>query len=352
MLKKIIGTIISIAIIGIIALLILFKISIGSVSNDETKKDIFIEEGMSYMTISSMLKENNLINSELFYKIYIKLNNPQTLETGKYELSESMSLKEIIDILSSGSFKETVSITFKEGKNMRYIASLIEKNTTNTEEDVFNLLKDNEYIDSLIEKYWFLTDDIKDKDIYYPLEGYLFPDTYEVYKDSTVKEIFEKMLDEMEVKIEPFKEDINSSSYSIHEIMTLASIVELEGASSTDRKGVAGVFYNRLSDGWILGSDVTTYYASKIDDWNYKLTNKELNNCNPYNTRANCFAGLPIGPICNPGLESLKSVFEPEEHNYYYFVADCDGKTYLSKNESQFYSTIRKLQNEDKWCDS
>ena len=351
--KKVVTIIIALFIFGTISFLLAYKIGIGAVSSNTEKKEFIVEKGSTYSSIAGDLKKQNLIKSEMMYKIFIKLNKPTGLEAGKYYLSESMNVRAIVKELSSGSNSkaDTVTITFKEGKNMRYIAKLIAENTDNTEEDVFNALKDKDYIDSLVSKYWFLTNKIKNKEIYYPLEGYLFPDTYEFLKDSTVQEIFEIMLDEMENKLEDLREDIENSDYDIHSIITLASIVELEGATSNDRAKVAGVFYNRLSSGWVLGSDVTTYYAVKKDDWS-GLTYSELDLCNPYNTRGNCVSGLPIGPICNPGLESIKATINPEITNNYYFVADCSGKTYLNKTESGHTSTINKLKREGNWCEN
>ena len=351
--KKVVTILIALLILGMIGFLLIYKVGIGAVGSNTEKKEFVVEKGSTYTSIANDLKKQNLIKSELMYKIFIKLNKPSGLEAGKYYLSESMNVREIVKELSSGSNSKanTVTITFKEGKNMRYIASLIAENTNNTEEDVFNTLKDKDYIDSLVEKYWFLTNKIKDGSIYYPLEGYLFPDTYEFLKDASVKEIFEKMLDETENKLADLKEDIEKSDYDIHSIITLASIVEQEGASSNDRAKVAGVFYNRLDSGWTLGSDVTTYYAVKKDDWS-GLTSSELDSCNGYNTRGNCVSGLPVGPICNPGLESIKAAIYPEITNNYYFVADCSGKTYLNRTESGHNSTIRKLQNEGNWCEN
>ena len=123
---------------------------------------------------------------------------------------------------------------------------------------------------------------------------------------------------------------------SVDEIVTLASIVELEGASANDREGVAGVFINRLNDGWTLGSDVTTYYYLKIDDFKQSLNgNKNLYTCdNAYNTRCTSFTGLPVGPISNPGNESIDASINYDKHDFYYFVADWKGKTYLNKNEN------------------
>ena len=161
------------------------------------------------------------------------------------------------------------------------------------------------------------------------------------------------MLDEMDKKLSKYKDAINKSDLSVHEIITLASVVELEGAKATDRKGVAGVFYNRLASSAYptLGSDATTYYASKIDDWSYSLTYKELNDCkNKYNTRCSSNTGLPIGPICNPGIESIEATINPDKHEYYYFVADCNGKVYLTKNSTEHNNIINKLKKEDNWC--
>ena len=293
--KRLFIVLVSLIILGSICVLLIYKNGISKVSNDETIKEFIVEKGSTYTSISKDLKKQNLIKSELMYKIFIKLNKPNNLEAGKYNLSENMNVREIVKTLSSGSkTADTITITFQEGKNMRYVASLIASKTSNTEEDVFDLLKDKDYINSLVDEYWFLTDDIKNEKIYYPLEGYLFPDTYEFMSDATVKDIFKVMLDETDNKLKDFKDQISNSKYSIHELMTLASIVELEEASSSDRAKVAGVFYNRIENNWTLGSDVTTYYAEKKDDWN-GLKMSELNSCNPYNTRGTCVVGLPIG---------------------------------------------------------
>ena len=152
--------------------------------------------------------------------------------------------------------------------------------------------------------------------------------------------------------LEKYRKTIESSEYSIHEMLTLASIVELEGASASDRASVAGVFYNRLKDGWSLGSDVTTYYYLKIDDFKQTLNgNKNLLTCdNAYNTRCVSFIGLPVGPICSAGLESIEGTINYREHDDYYFVADCKGKTYLSKNSTEHYNTINRLKREGNWC--
>lgn len=330
----------------------IYNINIGPVSKDKELKEIVIEEGETFLTIAPILKENNLIKSEFFYKLYIKLFKPDTFEAGIYQLSENMGVKKIVDEISRGSnYSEgIINITFVEGKNMRYIASVIAQNTNNTEEDVLTLVSDTKYIDSLIQKYWFLTDEIKNNKIYYPLEGYLFPDTYQfLNKNVTVEEIFEKMLDNTSLKLEALKQDIEDSGYTVHQILTLSSIVELEVAINEDRASVAGVIYNRLNDGMSLGIDATSYYGAKIDDWTNGLGD-HIYDCNGYNTRGDCVASLPVGPIGNPGFDSLVATLNPEEHDYYYYVNDCTGKMYLNYNLSGHEKTIAKLEREDNWC--
>lgn len=342
--------------VTIIALGSVYRVGISPVDKNNTElKDIVVGEGSTWYSISSDLLENNIIKSEKFYKIYIKLFRPGKLEIGTYKLSSSMSMDEIVETLEKGSTVNPydVNVTFREGLNMRSIAKLIADNTDNSTDDVYNTLKDSEYIDSLIEKYWFLTDDIKNTNIYYSLEGYLYPNTYNLNKKSSVKDIFKVMLDETDKVLSQYKDDFNGGKLkSIHEYITLASIVELEAGKADDRSSVAGVFYNRLDKGITLGSDVTAYYAYKMDDWTHGLTMDQIKGCNSYNTRGTCVKGLPVGPICNPSIESIKAVLNPKIGDYLFFVADCSGKTYLTKTNAEHESIIKKLKSENNWCDN
>lgn len=339
----------------ILTLGLYYNINMRGPSRDNTLKEVTIESG-TIESIAVKLKEEHLIKNVTIFKVYIKMTGKDNLKAGIYNLSEDMGVKEIVEALEKGSNinPDEIAITFKEGINMRKIATLISENTNNSYDDVINKVNDKDYIASLINKYWFLTDDIKNSNIYYPLEGYLFPNTYRFSsKDVSVEDIFEKMLDEMDKQLTKYKKKIDSSNLSLHELMTLASITELEGAKASDRKAVAGVFYNRLNSNAYptLGSDATTYYASKIDDWSYSLTYKELDDCNnKYNTRCSSNTGLPVGPICSPSLESIIAAITPGEHDYYYFVADCNGKVYLTKNSTEHNNIISKLKKENNWC--
>lgn len=348
----IIGGLLVFIIVLIIGGLIFYKSQIGPVSDSNEQIAFEIKEGDTYYSISHSLKSKGLIKSEQIYKIYLKLNGPDKgLKTGTYHLSPNMGVDDIIETLSGQGISNDISLTFKEGKNMRYIASVIATNTNNEESDVYNLLKDQNYLKELIKEYWFIDESILNKNIYYSLEGYLFPNTYN-FKDKnvSVKEIFKKMLDEMAKQIEPYKQDIINSKYTMHQILTLGSIVELEAKNEQDRATVAGVFYNRLKNKMSLGSDVTTYYAAKVEMSERDLYEKEIKDVNYYNTRPLSMAGkLPIGPICNPSLSSIIASLKPVTSNYYFFVADKNGKVYYTKTNAEHEQLIVKLKSEGLW---
>ena len=321
---------------------------------DDTIKQIIIEEGTSTSQIAEKLKASKIIKNERVFRQFLKLKKADNIYAASYYFKSSMTLNEVIDVLKQGGHNlNEIAITFREGINVLSLANIIEENTSNTKEDVFNTLKDEGYIDSLIDKYWFLTDDIKNKDIYYPLEGYLFPNTYLFASyDVDVKDIFDAMLDEMDKVLTKYKSDIEKNNSSIHKLLTLASIIELEGIDKSSRKDIASVFYNRLNSNMSLGSDVTTYYAFKVDINERDLYQYEIDSDNPYNTRNRKMNGkLPVGPISLPSKESIEAAIYPSKTNYYYFVADKNNKVYFTKTFEEHEKVISKLQDEGLWLE-
>lgn len=349
---KIILVLVAILLIGIATLLGTYCYFKSPVSNDKKEVSIVIENGSTISDIAALLKKEGLIKNENFFKLYVKLKKVSNVYAAKYYFSPSMNLDEIINTLNEGGYNENeISITFKEGINMRGIAKLIKGNTSNSEDDVYKKLKDEKYLNSAIEKYWFLTDDIKNSKIYYSLEGYLFPDTYRFNsKDVSVEEIFNKMLDQMEKELNKYKKQIEKSKYSIHELMTLASITQSEGYNEDDFKNIASVFYNRLKTGMALGSCVTSYYGVK-KDMTDELLQKDIDASNPYNTRGNNPVSFPVGPISMPGAKALDATLDPIETSYYFFVSDKNNKLYFTKTLNEHERMITKLQNEGLWLE-
>lgn len=327
-----------------------YKYNLSAVGKESKLIEIEITENETLYSVSKVLKEKNLIHSEFFYKLYVKLMKKDGLQIGVYQLSNNMDVEKIVEVLTGAAKSKTEKIVIHEGDNVRDIIKSITAITKLTESDFIDTLSNQEYLDELIKKYWFLTDDIKNEKIYYSLEGYLYPNTYEIDPKFSVKQILEIFLKETNLKLEKYKTKMENNEYSIHEIMTMASIIELEGANSLDRAGIAGVFYNRLNAGWSLGSDVTTYYGLKLDMSERDLYQKELDEYNAYNTRSAKMAGkLPVGPICNPSIDSIQAATTPEKSNNFYFVADKNKKTYFSKKYSEHVAQVNKLKAQNLW---
>ena len=314
--------------------------------NDTNVYQFEIKDGTPKVTVVHNLKEQGLIRNEFFAKLYLKINSKYKFYAGTYNLKKSMSVVEIYSEI--GDTKKALSdgktVQFVEGKRFTDYAKVISDNFESISyDDVINKGKDKEYLQTLINKYWFITDDILNDKLYYPLEGYIFADTYEFDKNAKLEDIFATMLDKMQSTLEPYKTDIEESSLGSHGLLTLASVVELEGVSDSDRKVLAGVFYNRLKIGMTLGSDVTTYYATQkpLTD---SLWQKDLDDCNAYNTRGTCVRGLPVGPIASPSKSSIEAAIKPEETNYLYFVADNKNKLYFAVDGTGHQKNISDLR--------
>ena len=316
--------------------------------SSNAKVEVVIKQGMSTSQIASLLKKKYLIRDEFFFKVYMKLNRRDSIKASTYYLSKNMSLDNIASLLEKGASNTDISITFKEGKTIKDYAKLLSETTNISEDEFLTKMKDKTYLTSLIKSYWFLTDAILDSNIYYGLEGYLAPDTYNFEnKDVTVEEVIKTLLDQEEKNLSPYKDTL--SKMNVHEVLTLASISELEGLKDTDRKLIVGVFQNRLSKNMNLGSDVTTYYAFS-EDMTKDLTSEMFNTYNPYNTRSSAMAGkLPVGPICNPSKESILASINPTKSDYYYFVADKNGNVYYTKTSSEHSVKVKELKEKGDW---
>ena len=335
----------------IIVLLSIFIYLFTPVSNSTKEQVITIESGASTKEIATILKDNKLIKSKILFEILSKIKNAN-FYAAIYKLSPNMTINEIIEELqSSGININDTTITIKEGQNIRQIAKLIEENTNINYDDIIAKTKDKEYLNELIDKYWFIEKDIKNTDLYYNLEGYLFPDTYSINKEETnVENIFALFLNQMDQVLSEYKKDIEKSEYSIHKLLTLASITQSEGYDDDDFKNIASVFYNRMNDQMALGSCVTSYYGVK-KDMDEALTNSDINDQNKYNTRGDSPVLFPVGPISSPGKKAIEAVVNPIKTNYYYFVSDKNHKLYFTKTLKEHEQTITKLEQEGLWLE-
>lgn len=311
--------------------------------------EVVITSGMNTSQIGKLLEKNNLIRSEKFFKIYIKINNISSLKASTYILSKNMGLREIVSNLEKGSTYNPamIKLTFKEGLRITDYAKVIDKGTNHSSAEVLQIMNDSSYIKSLIEKYWFLTDSILDSNIYYPLEGYLAPDTYHFdNRDVSITDIIEAMLDQTVSNLEKYKTSLSANP---HYYFTMASIVELEGTNLENRKMIVGIFENRLRLGMNMGSDVTTYYGLQLA-MTSDLSTEQFASVNFYNTRSATMVGkMPIGPICNPSISSIEASIEPTHSDYLFFVADKNGKIYYTKTNKEHDQKVAEIKANGDW---
>ena len=322
---------------------------LGSKSKNSNDVTFIINAGTSKKTIAKNLANAGLIRSEIALDVYLYFAK-SNIQAGEYTLNASMTPKEMINKFSTGDITiHSETVTIIEGKRITDYASALSEKLDFTKEEFLNTVNDEEFLNSLINsgEYSFLTSELLNTDIYYPLEGYLYPDTYEFLDNATPESVIKTMLNHTKLKLSEVTELINSSGLSIHQVLTMASLVEKEANSDTDREKVAQVFFKRISDNMPLGSDVTTYYGvgKEMGD---VLTINDLNDRNPYNTRltdGTMNGKLPIGPICNVSISSIKAVLNKSDTNYTYFVANtCTGEVFFQEDYQEFLSKVAELQ--------
>lgn len=342
--KKVVVFLISFLILIFLGLF-LFGFSFTSVSKKSEKVSFTIASGTSKIKIVDDLKTANLIRSKTTLLMYLFFNKDISLQAGKYELDRNMSAIEVLNAINKGEVvRDNVKLTLIEGKNVSDYINVISEDFQIPKDEIERVINSKEFILELIEKYNFLTDDVLNGNIYYALEGYMFPDTYILSADASIKEIIYKILDNTNVKLNSI--DRGKSDKTIHEILTMASIIELEAVSKTDRERVSQVIYKRLEMGKGLGMDVTTYYAVK-KKMGEALTMNDLRVVNPYNTSESnsSMAGkLPVGPICNPSLMSIEAALNPSDTDYIYFYANIvTHEVFFANTYDEFIAIQREL---------
>ena len=304
----------------------------------EEKVVVEIPNGSGASAIVDILDDAGLVRNRFCAKVNSRIGGYNSLKANTYILSPAMSFQEIMKVINTEDFdyisKESIEV--KDGARLQQVAEAVAEQLPYSADEILEKWSDRQYLNELIEKYWFLTDEILDEDIMYPLEGYLYADTYFVTTDNSDIEGFTEMcLDRMDTELSERREAIDASGFTIHELLTLTSIVTKE-ATADDQAGVAGVFMNRLDQGMSLGSDVTVCYIFQEDRVDLKVS--QLESTNPYNTRK--FAGLPPGPICQVVGDAIDATLNYEKHDYLFFIADEDGIVRYSTDQAGHESNI------------
>lgn len=301
--------------------------------NNENTYILEIKEGENLKIVAQKLKDQDLIKSKTTFRSYAKFKNLESVFAGDFTLTKSMNVPEILEVINNPTVKEEIKITISEGKKITTIDQMLADQGVIATGEFINAVKNFDDWG----KYPFL-DQEKIQNLEFPLEGYLYPDTYFISAEENEAEILlTKMLDNFTKKIselgldeEQTNHDLGlNSTYSLEEILTLASIVETEVRTYEDRQLVAGIYWKRLENNWRLEADITLLYE-KTDR---QITYEDLNSDSPYNTRKNL--GLPPGPIGNPGIESIKATinFIPSEYWFYLNDPETGATIFATTNE-------------------
>jgi UPF0755 protein len=282
-----------------------------------------IPSGSSSTEITHILQKNGLIRNSTLFWYYLKYSNEgNQFKAGTYEMKPGVTKNEIIDHLNKGDIVklEMLRFTIPEGLNVEQITEKLSSQKIVEKSAFLKLVDSNRSYNCR----W--TADIpKDKTIKHRLEGYLYPDTYEMKKGSTAVDVVERMLCEWDRKLAQLPSDwqtqLEHKSLTFHELLTIASLIEREVVVENERAVVAGVIYNRLNKKMPLQIDATVQYL--FDQSKDRLFEKDLQIESPYNTYLH--TGLPPGPIASPSLASIKAALYPKESKYLYYVTKKDG---------------------------
>lgn len=321
---------------------LLFYLSgLGAVDkNNEEPIIVNIPQGSGASYIVEILDENGLVKNKTCAKINARIGGYDSLQANTYIFNKAMTLPEMFKAINTGDFDylSKEKLTVREGLTIPQTADAIAAELPFTRNDLLAKWSDKTYLKQLIDKYWFITDDILNADIKYPLEGYFYPETYFITEEEpTIESITEMMLDMMDQQLKPLEAEIKSSGFNIHELLTLASIVEKESSNvPSAMPEVAGVFINRINKGISLGSDVTVNYIFEKDG--VELTVAQLDSDNKYNTRK--FVGLPPGPICTVNNKAIDSVLNYKKTDYMFFYATPEGEIIFSKTVSEHNKAV------------
>lgn len=288
-----------------------------------------ISQGQSVNQISHNLEEQGIIKNSFAFRAYVLLKGIQAeFKAGDYELPSIINMKRLAEILASGQPTKEWQLTVPEGWSIKDIAFKLENLGQFQAEELFEATgigQPKNKFNFDISVYNFFAD----KPPTANLEGYLFPDTYRYFTYASIDDVVRKMLNNFDNKITPeLRDEIKNQNKTIFDIITLASIIEREVKLDKDRAIVSGILWKRLDAGIALQADSTINYVTGKNTPAVSAEDLQLDSL--YNTYK--YPGLPPGPICNPGLASIKAAIYPEQSNYWYFLTDKDGNVHYAED--------------------
>ena len=316
-------------------------------ANSKKYVTVQIPDGSNVQEIGTTLEKAGLVKHGLIFSFYAKYKNYTDLKAGYYNLQKSMSTEDLLKELQKGGTDEPqepvlATLTIPEGYTLDQIAQAVGQLQGDfkeplTAEAFLAKVQDENFISQEVAKYPSLLESLptKDSGARYRLEGYLFPATYSIKESTTIESLIDEMLAAMDKNLSPYYSTIKSKNLTVNELLTIASLVEKEGAKTEDRKLIAGVFYNRLNRDMPLQSNIAILYAQGKLGQNISLAEDvaiDTNIDSPYNVYKN--VGLMPGPVDSPSLDAIESSINQTKSDNLYFVADVtDGKVYYANNQ-------------------
>jgi UPF0755 protein len=306
----------------------LYRYAVTPTDTSAMSTVVWIKPGQSFSETVVQLQEAGLVRHPQRFRWIARFRgDDRHIRAGEYLVESSMSPRDILDTLVTG---KTLlhKVVVPEGSTVLMIGQILEEAGLVSQKAFLQAASDPGLAEALgLEGH--------------TVEGYLFPETYHLPKGVTAEEVIHKMVaDFRSVFTAAWQERARANGLTIHEVVTLASMVEKETATPQERPLIAAVFLNRLKRGMRLESDPTVIYG--IKDFNGNLTRKDLETPTPYNTYR--IKGLPPGPIANPGRASIEAVLHPSEESYFYFVSKNDGSHHFSRTFSEHEQMVRRYQ--------
>ncbi|WP_082153315.1 endolytic transglycosylase MltG [Levilactobacillus koreensis] len=352
--------------VGVVSLLVILAVAIGFIgyhyfqsalkpmnSSNNNVVQVHVPMGATSNKIGQILQDKKVVKSGMVFNYYVKSNKFTNFRAGYYQLKPSMTLKQIAKQLQKGGSAEPIQSTagkvlMREGETIDQLAAEIPIQTDFTKKEFMSLITDKAFFNQLAAKYPQLLGSAKKaKNVRYQLEGYLAPATYQAGKKMTLKQLITQMVAKTDQNLQGSYATIKKQKRTVQETLTLASLVEREGVTQSDRNKIAGVFLNRIDAGMALQSDISVQYALKTTK--KTLTYKDLKKESPYNLYIN--TGYGPGPFDNPSVSSVKAVLHPADRKkgYYYFIANTKtGKVYFSETYAQHQEKTSSLASDNK----
>lgn len=318
-------------------------------ANSKEYVTVQIPEGSNVQEIGSALEHSGVIKHGVIFAFYAKYKNYSDLKAGYYNLQKSMSTEDIIKELQKGGTPEPqepslADLTIPEGYTIEQIAQTVgqlqgEFKEPLTAEAFLAKVQDDNFISQEVAKYPNLLESLptKESGVRYRLEGYLFPATYSIKESTTIESLIDEMLAAMDKTLTPHYSAIKSKNLTVNELLTIASLVEKEGAKTEDRKLIAGVFYNRLNLGMPLQSNIAILYAQGKLGQNISLADDagiDTSINSPYNVYTK--PGLMPGPVDSPSQDAIEASINQTKSENLYFVANVtDGKVYYAVTQEE-----------------